>query len=59
MQKQKYISKDIVMSDDNDDNPAMSDKDRTHTTSGDDNAENGEPGENSTEDVPLPLIYGR
>ena len=49
-------SEDIVM---NDDNPAMSDKDSPHTTSGDDNAENSEPGENSTEDVPSPLIYGR
>ena len=36
------------MSDDNDDNPAMSDKDSPHTASGNDNAENGEPGENST-----------
>ena len=50
---------DIVISDDSDDNPAMSDKDSPHTVSGDDNAENGEPGENNTEDVPSPLIYGR
>ena len=49
----------IVMSYDNDDNPAMSDKDSPHTTSGDDNAENGEPDGNYTEDVPSPLIYGR
>ena len=54
-----YKSVDIVVSDNNDDNPAMSDKDSPHTTSGDDNAENSEPGENSTEDVPSPLIYGR
>ena len=47
------------MSDDNDDNSAMSDKHSPHAASGDDNAENGEPGENSTEDVPSPLIYGR
>ena len=52
-------SEDIVMSDNNDDNPAMSDKDIPHATSGDDNAENSKPGENSTEDVPSPLIYGR
>ena len=52
-------SEDIVMSHDNDDNPAMIDKDSPHTASGDDNAENGEPDENSTEDVPSPLIYGR
>ena len=56
MQKQKLVSEDIVM---NDDNPAMSDKDSPHTTSGDDNAENSEPGEDSTEDAPSPLIYGR
>ena len=49
-------SEDIVMSDDN---PAMSDKDSHHIASGDDNAENGESDENSTEDVPSPLIYGR
>ena len=52
-------SEDIVMSDNNDDNPAMSDKDSPHATSGDDNVENSEPGENSTEDVPSPPIYGR
>ena len=52
-------SKDIIMSDDNDDNPAMSDKDSPHIASGDDHAEKGEPDENSTEDVPSPLIYGR
>ena len=47
------------MSDDNDDNPAVSDKDSPHVTSGDDNAEKGESDENSTEDVPSPLVYGR
>ena len=52
-------SEDIVMRDDIDDSPAMRDKDGPHATSGDDNAENGKPGENSTEDVPSPLIYGR
>ena len=52
-------SEDIVMSDGNDDKPAVSDKDSPHATSGDDNAENSEPGENSTEDVPSPLIYVR
>ena len=49
-------SEDMVMSDDN---LAISDKDSPHTTSGNDNAENSEPGENSTEDAPSPLIYGR
>ena len=47
------------MSDDNDDNPAMSDNDGPHTTSGDDNVENDISGENSTDDVPSPLIYSR
>ena len=47
------------MSDNNEDNPAMSDKDSPHTTSGEDNTENSEPGENSTKDAPSPLIYGR
>ena len=59
MQKQIDKSEDIVMSDDNDYNPAVSDKDSPHTISSNDNAENSEPGENSTEDVPSPLIYGR
>ena len=52
-------SEDIIMSDDNDDNPAMTDKDSPHVTSGDVNAENGESDKNSTEDVPSPVIYGR
>ena len=43
---------DIVISDDND-------KNSPHAISGNDNTENSEPGENSTEDVPSPLIYGR
>ena len=47
-------SEDIVMSDDNDYNPALSDKDSPHAISGDENVENSEPGENSTEDVPSP-----
>ena len=52
-------SEDIVMSDNNDDNPAMSDKDSPHAIPGNDNAENSNLGENSTEEVPSPLIYGR
>ena len=52
-------SEDIVMSDNNDDNPAMSDNDSPHVTSGDDNAEDSELGKDSTEDTPSPLIYGR
>ena len=35
---------DIVMCVNNDDNPAVSDKDSPHATSGGDNAENSEPG---------------
>ena len=52
-------SGDIVMSDNNDYNAAMSNKDSPHAISGDENVENSEPGENSTEEVPSPLIYGR
>ena len=52
-------SEDIVMSDNNDDNPAMSDKDSPHAIPGNDNAENSKLDENSTEEVPSPLIYGR
>ena len=52
-------SEDIVMSDNNDDNPAMSNNDSPHTIPGNDNAEDSELGENSTEDAPSPLIYGR
>ena len=52
-------SKDIVMSDHNDDNSAMSDNDSTQTIPGKDNAEDSDLGENSTEDAPSPLFYGR
>ena len=52
-------SEDIVMSDDNDYKPAMSDRYSPHAISSDENVENSEPGENSTEDVPSPIIYGR
>ena len=52
-------SKDIVMSDNNDDNPAMSDKDSPQAIPGNDNAENSNLGKNSTEEVPSPLINGR
>ena len=52
-------SKDIVMSDNNDDNPAMSDNDSPQAIPGNDNAEDSDLGENSTEDAPSPLIYGR
>ena len=47
------------MSNNNDYNPAMSDKDSPHAISSDENVENSEPGGNNTEDVPSPLIYGR
>ena len=47
------------MSDNNDDNPAMSDNDSPQAISGNDNAEDCDLGENSTEDAPSPLIYGR
>ena len=47
------------MSDNNNDNPAMSDNDSPHAIPGNDNAEDSELGENSTEDAPSSLIYGR
>ena len=50
---------DIAMSDNNDDNPAMSDRERPLETPADDNIENNEVDENSTEEVPSSLIYGR
>ena len=50
---------DIAMSDNNDDNPIMSDKESPLESPADDNIENNEVGENSTEEVPSPLIYGR
>ena len=50
---------DIAMSDNNDDNPIMSDKESHLEPPSNDNIENDEVGENSTEEVPSPLIYGR
>ena len=50
---------DIAMSDNNDDNPIMSDKESPLESPADDNIENNEVGEKSTEEVPSPLIYGR
>ena len=50
---------DVAMSDNNDDNPAMSDRESPLETPADDNVENNEADENSTEEVPSPLIYGR
>ena len=47
------------MSDNDDDNPIMSDKESSIDLPSDDNIENDEVGENSTEEVPSPLIYGR
>ena len=52
-------SKDTIMSDYNDDNSAMSENDSPQTISGNDAAEDNDLGENSTEDTPSPLFYGR
>ena len=52
-------SEEVVMSDDNTDNTAMSDNNIDDTALGNDNIENVTPGETSTEDVPLPLLYGK
>ena len=49
---------DMAMSDNNDDNPIMSDKESPLESPANDNIENNEVGENSTEEVPSPLIYG-
>ena len=50
---------DVAKSNNNDDNPVMSDKESPLESPAKDNAENDEEGENSTEEVPSPLIYGR
>ena len=50
---------DIAMSDNDDDNPIMSDKESPLESPANDNIENDEVGENSTEEVPSPLIYSR
>ena len=50
---------DVAKSDNDDDNPIMSDKESPLESPAKDNAENDEEGENSTEEVPSPLIYGR
>ena len=50
---------DVAKSDNNDDNPIMSDKESPLESPAKDNVENDEEGENSTEEVPSPLIYGR
>ena len=50
---------DIALSDYNDDNSAMSDRESPLETLADDDIENNEVDKNSTEEVPSPLIYGR
>ena len=50
---------EVAKSDNNDDNPIMSDKESPLESPAKDNVENDEQGENSTEEVPSPLIYGR
>ena len=52
-------SEDTVMSKGNDDSTAVSDNESPHAILGNENVENSEPGENGTERVPSPLIYGR
>ena len=53
------MNDDIAMSDNNDDNAIMSDKESPLESPADDNIVNDEVGENSTEEVSSPLIYGR
>ena len=50
---------EVAKSDNNDDNPIMSDKESPLESPAKDIVENDEEGENSTEEVPSPLIYGR
>ena len=50
---------EVAKSDNNDDNPIMSDKECSLESPAEDNVEKDEEGENSTEDIPSPLIYGR
>ena len=50
---------DVAKSKNNDDNPIMSDKESPLESPAKDNGENDEEGENSTEEVPSHLIYGR
>ena len=50
---------DIAKSDNNNDNSILSDKESPPESPVNDNIDNDEVGENSTEEVPSPLIYGR
>ena len=50
---------DIAMSDNNDNNPIMSDKESPLESPANDNIEDNEVSESSTEEIPSPLIYGR
>ena len=50
---------DVAKGDNNDNNLIMSDKESPLESPAKNNAENDEEGENSTEEVPSPLIYGR
>ena len=50
---------EVAKSDNNGDNPTMRDKESPLESPAKDNVEKDEEGENSTEEVPSPLIYGR
>ena len=50
---------EVAKSNNNDDNPITSDKESPLELPAKDNVEKDEEGENSTEDIPSPLIYGR
>ena len=50
---------EVAKSNNNDDNPIMSDKENPLELPAKDNVENDEEGENTTEEVSSPLIYGR
>ena len=57
--EKKDNNDDVARSDNNDDNPIMGGKESPLELPAEDNADNDEEGENSTEEVPSPLIYGR
>ena len=58
-ERSRLQDRSIAMSNNNDDNPIMSDREIPLESPANDNIENNEVGENSTEEVPSPLIYGR
>ena len=59
MAETEIDNNDVAKSNNNDDNPIMSEKESPLKSPAKENIENDEVGENSTEEVPSPIIYGR